>query len=128
MKRRILFVMSDTGGGHRAAAQAIEEAIQQLYPEQYETVIEDIWQRYMPWPINRIPKAYPWLTGPGLPVWRLLWALSTRPRLHDLTIPLLSFLLEGQIIRYFKQLQPDLVISVHPLMNHLVRQWLQKSG
>src|SRR5688572_26031230 len=128
MKKRILFVMSDTGGGHRASARAIEEAIHALYPGQYETIIQDIWQGYMPWPINRIPQAYPWLTGPGLAFWKFLWTFSIWFRPHRLAIPLLSPLLETQVVRYFQQLQPDLILSVHPFMNHLVLKWLKKSG
>lgn len=128
MKKRILFVMSDTGGGHRAAASAIEEAIHQLYPGRYETIIEDIWRNYTPWPLNRIPGCYPWLTGPGLPLWKLLWAISVRFQPHHLVVPLLSPLLEQRMVHHFKDLQPDLVISVHPFMNHLVLGWLKRSG
>ena len=38
-KKKILFLLSDTGGGHRASAMAISEAVETLYPGQYETVI-----------------------------------------------------------------------------------------
>jgi hypothetical protein len=36
MQKRILFLISDTGGGQRAAAQAIAEAIHFLHPDRYE--------------------------------------------------------------------------------------------
>ena len=52
MKKRILFLMSDTGGGHRASAQAIKEAIEYLHPDRYDIIIEDIWKNHMPWPLN----------------------------------------------------------------------------
>jgi hypothetical protein len=31
-KKKILILMSDTGGGHRASAQAIVDALDELYP------------------------------------------------------------------------------------------------
>ena len=45
----LLFLISDTGGGHRSAAQAVGEALESQYPGQFEPVIADP------------------LTGPGTP-------------------------------------------------------------
>ncbi|MEW5957948.1 MAG: glycosyltransferase [Chloroflexota bacterium] len=127
MKKRILFLMSDTGGGHRAAAQAIEEAIHHLYPDTYEVFIEDIWKRHTPWPINRLPDSYSWLTGPGLPLWKFMWSSSSQLKAHKLVLPSISPILERKIIRYLKFIRPDIVVSVHPLMNHLGLKWSAKS-
>lgn len=126
MKKRILFLMSDTGGGHRAAAGAIEEAIHFLYPTRYDTYVEDIWKEHTPWPVNKIPNTYGWLTGPGLPLWRLMWSGSVRLPAHRLVMPGISPVLERKMLRYLQSLQPDIVISVHPLMNHLGLKWLRK--
>jgi 1,2-diacylglycerol 3-beta-galactosyltransferase len=126
MKKRILFLMSDTGGGHRAAALAIEEAIHHLYPETYQTYVEDIWKHHTPWPVNKIPNTYAWLTGPGLPLWRLMWSGSVRWPAHRLVIPGISPVLERKMLRYLDALRPDVVVSVHPLMNHLGLKWLRK--
>ncbi len=82
MKKRILFLMSDTGGGHRAAAEAIEEAVHALYPDAYETCIGDLWKEHTPWPVTRIPDAYPWMAGPGLPMSKHMWAISTSMHPH----------------------------------------------
>jgi 1,2-diacylglycerol 3-beta-galactosyltransferase len=127
MKKRILFLMSDTGGGHRASAQAIEEAIHYLYPNMYEVFIEDIWKRHTPWPINKIPNSYSWLTGPGLPLWKLMWTSSSQFKAHKLVLPSISPILERKIIRYLKLIRPDIVVSVHPLMNHLTLKWLARA-
>jgi 1,2-diacylglycerol 3-beta-galactosyltransferase len=128
MKKRILFFMSDTGGGHRAAATAIDEAIQRLYPGRFETIIADVWQGCTPWPINQIPRAYPWLTGPGQPVWRLMWLLSYHLQAHRLLFPLVRRLSRRPMRRYLQQIKPDLVVSVHPLMNHLGHQLVADAG
>jgi len=128
MKKRILFFMSDTGGGHRAAATAIDEAIQRLYPGRFETIIADVWQGCTPWPINQIPRAYPWLTGPGLPLWRLMWLLSYHLQAHRLLFPLVRRLSRRRMTGYLQQIRPDLVVSVHPLMNHLGLQLVAGAG
>lgn len=127
MKKRILFLMSDTGGGHRAAAQAIDEAIQYLYPNRYDTFIDDILKGSTPWPINKIPHSYPWLTGPGLPVWRLIWLVTAHFQVYKIVFPLLSPLLKPEIISYLVTIKPDIVVSVHPLLNHLGLRWINQA-
>lgn len=54
----ILFLMSDTGGGHRAAARAIETALQRRYPDQFTTELVDMWKAYTPFPFNAMPTLY----------------------------------------------------------------------
>ncbi len=82
-KKKILFLMSDTGGGHRASARAIKEAIEYLYPDSFETVIEDVWSHHMPWPIRLMPDTYCWMTGPGKPLWAMLWKLTSYQSLQN---------------------------------------------
>src|SRR5260221_12607062 len=54
----ILFLMSDTGGGHRAAARAIEAALQQSHPNEFTTQLVDVWKEYYPFPFNTLPRNY----------------------------------------------------------------------
>lgn len=128
MKKRILFLMSDTGGGHRASAQAIKEAIEYLHPDRYDIIIEDIWKNHMPWPLNGIPDGYGWMTGPGLPLWQALWRVSNFPRLQRYGFAAIAPLVTGSVAGYLKTVRPDLVVSVHPLMNHLGLTWLRAAG
>lgn len=128
MKKRILFLMSDTGGGHRAAAQAIAEAVHYLYPNSFETCIEDIWRGHTPWPINKIPNSYPWLTGPGTPLWKLMWSGSAHLQTDKIILPVISPVTKRKVVDYLKAVQPDIVVSVHPLMNHLGFRWMRQAG
>lgn len=51
--------MSDTGGGHRASANALRDAFDELYPGQIEVDIVDIFTDYGPfWPINAFVPIY----------------------------------------------------------------------
>jgi 1,2-diacylglycerol 3-beta-galactosyltransferase len=54
----ILFLMSDTGGGHRAAARAIETALRRRHPDQFTTELVDMWKDYTPFPLNTMPTTY----------------------------------------------------------------------
>jgi hypothetical protein len=65
-KGTIQILMSDTGGGHRASANALRDAFDELYPGQIEVDIVDIFTDYGPFfpinafvPIYKIMAAYP---------------------------------------------------------------------
>ncbi|MCB0210785.1 MAG: galactosyldiacylglycerol synthase [Anaerolineae bacterium] len=128
MERTILFLMSDTGGGHRASAQAIEEAVHHLYPQRYTIIIEDMWKNHTPWPFNRMPNLYGWITGPGLPLWRVLWSMSAYAYVQNLLFILIFPFLVKSGAKYLGKVRPDLIVSVHPMMNHLGMAWLRAAG
>ena len=58
-KGTIQILMSDTGGGHCASANALRDAFDELYPGQIEVDIVDIFTDYGPfWPINAFVPIY----------------------------------------------------------------------
>jgi 1,2-diacylglycerol 3-beta-galactosyltransferase len=127
-KKRILFLFSDTGGGHRRAAQAISEAIAELYPHQFEIIIEDILQQYGGWPFSQIPRGYAWSIHSALPVWKLLWAFTWYAPVYKFITSCSVFLIRRSFQRYFARLKPDIVISVHPILNHSGLRILREAG
>ncbi len=128
MTKRILFLMSDTGGGHRAAANAISEAVHHLYPDQFDIVIEDIWANDTPWPIRRLPHAYPWLADSGTRWWLLFWQVTARPPIRKGMMNTAYVLARRRILHFLRKTQPDIVVSVHPAMNHLGLRWVRRAG
>ncbi|RHN39728.1 putative monogalactosyldiacylglycerol synthase [Medicago truncatula] len=77
--KKVLILMSDTGGGHRASAEAIKAAFYQEYGDDYQVFITDLWSEHTPWPFNQIPKSYSFLVKHG-PLWRMTY-YGTAPRL-----------------------------------------------
>jgi 1,2-diacylglycerol 3-beta-galactosyltransferase len=127
-KKRILFLMSDTGGGHRASALAINEAIDVLHPGRHESIIEDVWKHHMIWPIRLMPDTYGWITGPGKPIWAALWKITSYRRMQNALFDMVSPLVRSSVANYIRSINPDLVVSVHPLMNHLGIKWRNAAG
>jgi 1,2-diacylglycerol 3-beta-galactosyltransferase len=58
-KPNILFLFADTGGGHRSAAEAIIEAINLEFPDQFTTEMVDFFKDYAPPPLNLAGPTYP---------------------------------------------------------------------
>jgi len=58
-KPHILFLFSDTGGGHRSAAEAIIEALDLEYGDGVTTEMLDFFKSHAPLPLNKMPDWYP---------------------------------------------------------------------
>lgn len=70
-KVNMLILMSDTGGGHRASAQALEAALEELFPERIDVTMVDIFTEHSRWPYSRSVPAYQvWWSGRFCSIWR----------------------------------------------------------
>ncbi len=58
-KPHIVFLYSDTGGGHRSAAEAIIEALELEYPHKFTCEMVDFFLNYSPPPLNLAGPVYP---------------------------------------------------------------------
>jgi len=117
MAKRILILMSKTGGGHRASAEALRSGFEKLYPSAFQIDIIDLLMDYMPWPLKEAPKSYDFLATKAPWLWRLLYEAS-----DDALSALDSTAgraLARDVERAFVEYHPDMIISVHPLAQHL---------
>ncbi len=112
----IVFLFSDTGGGHRSVAQAIIEAINIEFPQQFTWQMVDFFKDYTPFPFNTAGPTYPpmsrmkWLWGPGF---RFLDDPKHMNAVYDLLKPM-----SNRAARQILTDHPcDLLVSVHSLVN-----------
>lgn len=113
-KKHILFLFSDTGGGHRSATEAIVEAIHLDYGDRLTTQMVDIFKEIAPPPLNLMPDWYPYMVR--VPeVWGLGYRLSDGRRRASLignsAWPYVRLTLRKVIARY----PSDLIVNLHPL-------------
>jgi 1,2-diacylglycerol 3-beta-galactosyltransferase len=111
---RVLFLFSDTGGGHRSAAEAIIEALHLEYGDRVRAEMVDVFKEYAPRPFNRMPDLYPKIVK--LPrAWSLGYHLSDGHRRARL-ITASAWPYVRRAIRTMIASHPsDLIVSVHPL-------------
>ena len=114
---RILIFFSDTGGGHRAAANALRDAFQYAFPGQFEITFVDGFKECAPFPFNHIPDTYFPLTAYAPWLWGALFHSSNSRVSLPLSASFDDFILRRGCARAIRQHRPDLVISVHPLIN-----------
>ena len=115
-KARVLFLFSDTGGGHRSAAEAIIEALELEFPDCIIPEMVDIFKQYAPPPLDMAPEMYPPMAR--VPdVWQLGYRLSNgRNRTRVITDVLWPYYRRASH-RLVKEHPCDLIVSVHPIAN-----------
>ncbi|KAG6527594.1 hypothetical protein ZIOFF_009717 [Zingiber officinale] len=77
--KKVLILMSDTGGGHRASMEAIRAAFNQEFDDEYQVFVTDLWTEHTPWPFNQLPRSYNFLVKHGA-LWKMAY-YGTAPRL-----------------------------------------------
>jgi 1,2-diacylglycerol 3-beta-galactosyltransferase len=150
-QRTILFLIADTGAGHRSAANAIRNALhlisqqeqdewlqrsdaeagseeKQAPPPHYNVEIVDVFEEYSRFPLREFVKLY----GPAIrynpklygDVFHLSNRVGTVTAVNTMTTPLLLNGLKRLII----SVQPDIIVSIHPMINHVTIRALRSLG
>jgi 1,2-diacylglycerol 3-beta-galactosyltransferase len=115
----ILFLFSDTGGGHRSAAEAIIEALQLEFADRINTEMVDILEDYAPRPLNQIPRWYPYMARvPRLYGWGFY--MSDTHRRSRLILNAFWPYVRQAARRFVRQHPSDLIVSLHPVANPAV--------
>lgn len=111
---RVMLLISDTGGGHRASAQALSAAFEELYPGQIQSLIVDFWTEIVGRPFQSFPEGYSFLAK-NPPLWRAAWNYGRFPLTRRLTEEFSNVVGNNNFRRALTEFQPDLIVSVHPL-------------
>jgi 1,2-diacylglycerol 3-beta-galactosyltransferase len=157
-QRTMLFLIADTGAGHRSAANAIRNAIKlisqqeqtewlarhsgdmlalvslsahgvrELPPPTYRIEIVDVFEEYSRFPLREVVKLY----GPTIRynprLYSELFRSTNREKMavafNSVTAPLIF----NGLLRLLTTVQPDIVVSIHPMLNFITVRVLRKLG
>jgi len=115
-KKRILFIMSDTGGGHRAAAEAIRDALIARHGEDaLEAPFLDGF-RVSRFPMNYMPEFYPWIVNHSKASWGWGYKLSNSKRRAAFFSATMYWTNGDRFRKFFRGQSFDLVVSVHSVL------------
>ena len=149
-QRTILFLIADTGAGHRSAANAIRNAIMLISQQEqtewharqqdgtenvdapplpgYRIEIVDAFEEYSYFPLRGFVKLY----GPALRynprLYGRVFHLTNRPFTVSAVQTVANPLIHHGLLRLIKSVRPDVIVSIHPLLNHLTVRALQELG
>jgi 1,2-diacylglycerol 3-beta-galactosyltransferase len=113
----VVFLFSDTGGGHRSAAQAIIEALKLEFPGKTTHEMVDIFRDYAPPPLHMAPELYPPLTRMQY-AWSMGYHMIDGQRRARFFYQMLWPYIRWGVARLVRERPADLLVSVHQLINH----------
>lgn len=127
MRKKIELVYFNAGGGHRSAALALEEVIAQKYPEWDVSLVnlfevidsERYFQKltgFAPEDLYNLRLKKGWTRG-----------LATELKIFQAMIRLTHFKLKSKIEKYWKERQPELVVSLIPNFNKVLFESLRSA-
>jgi len=122
MTKKILILMSDTGGGHRSTAEAIAEGLEHVRPGEFDVQLFDFIADGTPFPLNRGGRLYRPAVDYGRALWGCFWRMSDHPRRMAVLLSLFIPWARGRLVQLLHRTRPQAVVSVHPLSNHLAVQ------
>jgi 1,2-diacylglycerol 3-beta-galactosyltransferase len=112
MTKNIAILFTDAGGGHRSAGEAIAEALQVGYGPQVQVNMVEVLKRYAPFPFNRLPGWYPYLTY-NRPLWEFGFNISDGERRTRLFSMLLWPYVRAAVRRMLADNPADVYVAVH---------------
>ncbi len=126
--KRILILMSDTGGGHRSVAEAIADALVRYFPNRYQVVLTDAIVRSAVFPFNHAATLYFYATQYARSSYGALYHWSSHPRMSGAALRFLNLVMGRGLRRLLREQSVDLVVSVHPLLTTAPQRALHSFG
>jgi 1,2-diacylglycerol 3-beta-galactosyltransferase len=118
MTKRALLLISDTGGGHRSAANAIAAALEEIKrPVSFEPRIEDV-AAHCAFPLTQLGLGYSMALRYAPPLYGALYHATNGRRRYRALVRFCEPLYRERLRDLFISYQPDVIVSVHPLLNH----------
>lgn len=128
--KNVLILMSDTGGGHRASAEAIRDAFKIEFGDEYRIFVKDVCKEYAGWPLNDMERSYKFMVK-HVQLWKVAFHSTSPKWIHSCYLAAMAAYYAKEVEAGLMEYKPDIIISVHPLMQHIplwVLKWqgLQK--
>jgi 1,2-diacylglycerol 3-beta-galactosyltransferase len=112
----LLFLIGDTGGGHRSAAQAVAQALEHAWPGRYAPHIRD------PLVAPGCPLRLRWFVGLYAPIirwcpwlWGILWRAYGSPRTLNWLRGTLLAQAYATVAAAIAACRPAMIVSFHPM-------------
>jgi 1,2-diacylglycerol 3-beta-galactosyltransferase len=124
---RVLILFSDTGGGHRAAARALTDALK-LFDATCVVTVADPLMAQGPAVVRRLTSLYSPMIQRSRVAWGAVYHTSNTKPTFAAIRAIFGPGVRKATVELIKQHDPDVLLSVHPLLNHMTYQAIQKCG
>jgi len=114
---KVLFLSSDTGGGHRASAESLANQFKIIYPGSTYDLLDVFADGGVP-PYNTLVESYKHLSAHPSQ-WKLVYKLTNSRAMEVIFDKHSTLMCEQAIRKSIQEYGPDVVVSVHPMMTNV---------
>lgn len=118
--QRVLLLMGHTGGGHLRAAESVAEILRRRFGNTIQVFMVDALGEYAPFPLSQLARFYPWWIERATFSWRWGYRFSNNCRLAAALLRRFWPLVWPGARRLLQCYKADVIVSVHPLTNHVI--------
>lgn len=126
-KKKIMVIYETAGGGHQAAARAIDAALGSLYPGQFEVLLIPVRDATGSQRVSHLMDVYNHLLKIKPSYSNMGMRVLNRLDVEKVVLPLLPKA-TANLEKTLKQEKPDMIISVFSVVNHAAITALKKLG
>jgi len=120
----IRLLYADTGGGHRTAAEAVQQGLNAVYPGRFKTSLHNIF-RQMSFPFTIAEQIYPPTIKFARPLYAKWYRATNNPSSVDALSAYFRWTSKSDMAQFIAANPADLYLSFHPMYNSLVPQVLR---
>ena len=121
---RVSILMTGAGGGHVASANSLEEA----FEGRAHVTLVNVLDEHVPFPFDRLSASYAPLVAVAPDLYRLAYDVVQTPVGHKMLENGAYALLWKEMAQAIIGTRPDLVISVHGLLNEVPLRAIRQAG
>ncbi len=115
MKKKILILTVDAGTGHRRASEAVKSALDELYGDRCETLIENPLQNPdIPDLVKMIEAGYDEMVTEGPTLYQLAYTATDAPVVAQLIHNVTTAVLNKSLTKLVQKHLPDIVVTTYP--------------
>jgi 1,2-diacylglycerol 3-beta-galactosyltransferase len=114
--KKVLFLLSDTGNGHRAAAEAIGTALKIKHGDSVHYDLVDVFKSYTPFPFRTFPEFYPLMVKYSSKLYGMSFNMSNTPRRANLLSWGMYTISQLHLRKITQDYTPDVIVSTHSII------------
>lgn len=110
------FLISATGGGHRAAAEAVAAGLERLHPGRFDFLFVDVFRDYFGFPLRRAPEIYARWVSLSARSYGLAFVATDALYRLPFTRDGFQGRAGSKFLERLLPLEPDILVAIHALL------------
>jgi UDP-N-acetylglucosamine:LPS N-acetylglucosamine transferase len=126
-KKKVYMAIADTGGGHRAAARSLTGAYDLMFDGKYDIMIDNVFTNTKSIG-KKLENAYAALNNRFTFIYSMGYVLTSIKPILYLVNNIMGVNSIPKTTEKLREFNPDIVVSIHPLVDLILKKSIKKAG